>query len=212
VGLLVIPVAGWVAVITLLTTFTAYLAHPTWPWWTVYLFEVTPVLALLVSLGVAAILRVVSGEWRTRRHPAPSLMPRAMMATLAGCVLVAPALLKTAAQTRLWYMTATRQRRDFESIVARLPHQPAIVFVHYGPNHSPHFGLTANTADWQHAPAWIVYDMGDKSTKLMKLAPQRYVYIFDEAKGRILSVQRPGIENGKAGGGGGAAGPGEGDE
>jgi hypothetical protein len=189
-GLVVLPPAGWLAVATLVTTFAAYLLHPTWPWWTVYLFEVTPVLAFLAALGATAVLRVVSGEWKGRRPAAPAVAPRAMLAALACCVLVAPAMLKTAAQTRLWYMSSTRQRREFAAVVSRLPRQPAIVFVRYGPNHSPHFGLTMNSADWQHAPAWVVYDMGEKSSELMALAPDRHAYLFDEANGRMRALTR----------------------
>lgn len=187
-GLLVVPTAGWLPVGTLVTTFVAYLAHPTWPWWTVYLFEVTPVLAFLAALGFGAVLRILAGEWRGRRVPAVGLVPRAMLAMLTACVLLVPALLNTAAQTRLWYMNTTREKRDFEDIVAHLPHQPAIVFVRYGPDHSPHFSLTMNSADWQHAPAWIVYDMGAESRKLMELAPDRHPYLFDEANGRFVDV------------------------
>ena len=190
VGAAVLPAAGWVAVATLGTTFLAYLAHPTWPWWTVYLFEVTPVLVFLAALGTSAALRVIAGEWKGRSSQAPALMPRAMLASLACCVVVVPSLLGTASRTRGWYLTATRQRRDFESVIAGLPRQPAIVFVRYGPDHSPHFGLTTNYADWPHARAWIVYDMGATNDRLRSLAPERYAYLFDEAKGQIVALQR----------------------
>jgi hypothetical protein len=190
VGFLVVPVAGWLGVATLLCTFVAYLAHPTWPWWTVYLFEVTPVLTFLSALGIAAVLRIASGEWKGRRLPAAPLMPRAALGVLTGCVLLTPALLITVAHTRAWFMNSTAERRELEAVVAQLPRLPAIVFVRYGPNHSPHFSLTANSADWQNAPAWIVYDLGEASKKLMELAPERQPYVFDEAHGRVFALPR----------------------
>lgn len=188
-GLLVLPAAGWLAVATLLITFVAYLAHPTWPWWTVYLFEVMPVLVGLAALGIVAVLRAISGEWNRRERPAASLTPRAMLAALGCAALLTPSIVKTVAQTRVWFLAATGERREFDAIVSRLPRQPAIVFVRYGPNHSPHFSLTWNSADWPNAPAWVVYDMGSESRKLMELAPDRHAYLFDEAKGRFESLQ-----------------------
>ena len=189
-GLVVLPVAGWIAVATLVATFAAYLAHPTWPQWTVYYFEVTPVLVFLAALGFAALLRVMGGEWAGWRAPRVVSAPRAMVAALVCCVLLLPAVLSNAAAARVWLAANTRERREFESDVAQLPHQPAIVFVRYGPRHSPHRSLTVNRADWEHAPAWIVYEMGEESERLVKLAPNRHPYIYDQENGRFLDVGR----------------------
>lgn len=190
VGLAVLPLAGWVAVSTLVATFAAYLAHPTWPQWTVYYFEVAPVLVFLAALGLCAVVRVMTGEWTGRRLPAPAAMPRAALALVACCVLLLPALLTNAATARGWLLTSTRERREFEAAVAELPHQPAMVFVRYGPKHSPHRSLTVNRADWQHAPAWIVYEMGELSERLVKLAPERHPYIYDQANMRFVDMGR----------------------
>ena len=71
-----------------------------------------------------------------------------------------------------------------------MPRQPAIVFVRYGVHHSPHRSLTVNRADWQHAPAWIVYEMGEESQKLVDLAPERHPYIYDQESSRFFDVKR----------------------
>jgi 4-amino-4-deoxy-L-arabinose transferase-like glycosyltransferase len=189
-GLVVLPAAGWIAVATLVAAFVAYLAHPTWPQWTVYYFEVVPVLVFLAALGLSALLRVMSGEWAGWRVAARATMPRTTVAGLACCVLLVPALLSMASMARYGLAVATQERREFEAGVARLPHQPVMVFVRYGPKHSPHRSLTVNRADWEHAPAWIVYEMGEESEKLVTFAPARHPYIFDQANGRFLDVGR----------------------
>ncbi len=190
-GLFVLPMAGWFGVITLVTSFVAYLAHPTWPAWTVYYLEVTPVLVFLAALGLSAVLKVLASEWAGRDGWQTS--PRAALAGLAACVLLLPAMLESAAITRMWLADATHERRQFEARVAQLPKQPVMVFVRYGPHHSPHRSLTVNRADWQHAPAWIVYEMGEESQKLVDLAPERHPYIYDQESGRFFDVWRSGM-------------------
>jgi hypothetical protein len=189
-GLVVLPMAGWVGVATLGVTFVAYLAHPTWPRWTVYYLEVEPVLVFLAALGLSGILRVMGGEWSGRRLPRHVLMPRAMLASLVCSVLLLLPVLGTAATTHSWLAANTLERRQFERAVAQLPHQPVIVFVRYGPQHSAHRSLTMNRADWEHAPAWIVYEMGPESEELVKRAPNRHPYIYDQANSRFLDVAR----------------------
>ena len=116
--------------------------------------------------------------------------PRATIAGLAGCVLLVPAMLLAAANARHFLGVATSERREFEAAVAQLPHQPVLVFVRYGAKHSPHRSLTVNRADWPHAPAWIVYELGEESEKLVQLAPERHPYIYDQQNQRFLDVKR----------------------
>ena len=185
-GLVVLPTVGWFGVATLALAFLAYLAHPTWPEWTVYYLEVTPVLVFLAALGFSAVLKVLSAEWTDRRTWRRS--PRTAMAGAIACVLLVPAMLVTAATARGWLLGATYERRQFEERVAQLPKQPVMVFVRYGPHHSPHRSLTVNRADWEHAPAWIAYEMGEESQKLVDLAPGRHPYVYDQESGRFLDV------------------------
>jgi hypothetical protein len=187
-GLVVLPATAWFGVITVVTAFVAYLAHPTWPEWTVYYLEVTPVLVFLAALGLSTLFKVLAAEW-TGREGAWRMSPRSALAGLVCCVLLLPAMIDTAAIARGWLLNATYERRQFEARVARLPIQPAIVFVRYGAHHSPHRSLTVNRADWQHAPAWIVYEMGEESQKLVDLAPERHPYIYDQENSRFLDAR-----------------------
>jgi hypothetical protein len=186
-GVIVMPGAAWVGVATLVLTFIGYLAHPTWQAWTVYYFEVQPVLVFLAALGFAAVWRMLAGESKQTEPSTPA--PRARIATAVACLCLAPSVVNAASQLGGALRIATQERRDFEQAVAKLPHQPAIVFIHYGPQHSSHRSLTVNRADWRHAPAWLVYDMGAHDEDLMRLAPARHAYLYDEARQQFLDVQ-----------------------
>lgn len=189
VGLWALPPTGWFAVVTLVLLFVGYLPHPTWSAWTVYYFEIAPVLPFLAALGFSTVFRALARE-RVRRG-AWHAEPVAQLAALAGCVALIPAL--SASQSDVCYglMAATAERRWFNQQVQELPHQPAIVFVRYGRHHSPHYSLTINNADWQHADAWVVYEMGAHSEDLVRAAPDRHPYVFDEDAARFYEVTPP---------------------
>lgn len=187
VGLVVMPSAGWFGVWTLVATFVGYLAHPTWSSWTVYYLEVEPVLVFAAALGLSAIWRKLAGEWRREAwNPAP----RAMIAALVGCLCLAPAIVDATSQVRNGLLNATVERRAFQTAVAGLPHKPAVVFVLYGPNHSPHMSLTGNSADWPHAPVWVVYDLGPQSEALIRAAPGRHPYVYDEGRQQFVDLMQ----------------------
>jgi len=186
VGLIFMPSAGWVGVTTLVATFVGYLAHPTWSTWTVYFLEVEPVLVFAAVLGLSVIWRRLAHEWR---RDAWDAAPRAFIATLVACLCFAPAVADATSQVRNGLFNATIERRAFQAGAAALPHQPAIVFVRYGPKHSPHMSLTSNSADWPHAPVWAVYDLGPRSEELVRAEPGRHPYIYDEAAGRFFDLR-----------------------
>src|SRR6185312_5888464 len=100
---------------TLAATFAAYLAHPTWATWPVYYFEITPILVFLGALGVSGVMRILAGEWKRWRLPEAAQMPRAAIAVLVFCTLLAPALLANAGELRRWFLSSTRERYEFET-------------------------------------------------------------------------------------------------
>ncbi len=187
-GLLVLPPAAWLGVATVLALFVAYLAHPTWAQWTVYYFEVMPVLILVGALGFTSVLRLITGELKLRERHARIIAPRAAIAGLVGCVLLLAPMVMAASNVKLWLAGSTMERRRFEWRVANLPAKEAIVFVRYGPQHSPHRSLVVNRPDWPTAHAWIVYDRGAANVRLRALAPERAAYLYDQASDRFLDL------------------------
>jgi Dolichyl-phosphate-mannose-protein mannosyltransferase len=187
IGLVVLPAAAWLGVATLVALFVMYLAHPTWPDFTVYYFEIVPVLTFVGALGFTTVLRALTGEMTTRRQRAPA--PRAARAGLVAWVLLLPVVFITGGITRRWLYLSVSDRVSFERRVAELPAGPAIVFVRYGPQHSPHRSLVVNRANWQTAPAWIVYDRGAENATLRALAPERRAYLYDERWDRFIELR-----------------------
>jgi hypothetical protein len=78
-----------------------------------------------------------------------------------------------------------RYQRNFLGAIAQLPAEKAIVFVRYGPEHNPHLSLLYNEPDLPSARRWIVYDRGPDNLRLMRAAPDRAPFLFDEARNAI---------------------------
>jgi len=60
------------------------------------------------------------------------------------------------------------------------------VFIRYAPAHPIYRSLIANEPDLASARAWLVYDRGDDNARLVRLAPDRVPYVYDEAAGTLL--------------------------
>jgi hypothetical protein len=65
-----------------------------------------------------------------------------------------------------------------------------VVFVRYGPHHNDGLSLIHNPVNLDAAPVWTVYDRGDENRLLLRLAPDRTPYLFDEATGALSRIQR----------------------
>jgi hypothetical protein len=63
--------------------------------------------------------------------------------------------------------------------------------VRYEPNHNFHSSLIVNEPDLERARSWIVYDRGPENARLMRLAPDRAAYLFDEATHTLTALPRP---------------------
>jgi hypothetical protein len=79
-------------------------------------------------------------------------------------------------------------------MVNALPAEKAIVFVRYGPNHNPHMAFVYNDPDLANAKRWIVYDRGPENLQLLKLAPGRVGYLYDEGNSAISQYGPDGKE------------------
>jgi hypothetical protein len=133
------------------------------------------------------VLRALAGDMASRTGRVAA--PRAARAGLVACVLLLPVVFITGGLMRHWLYLSVSSRVRFESRVAELPGRPAIVFVRYGPRHSPSRSLVVNRADWQTAPAWIVYDRGAENATLRALAPERRAYLYDERWDRFIEMR-----------------------
>jgi hypothetical protein len=166
----------WFGLASVLGLLVGYLVFAHTPDWTLYYQETQPVLAYATALGAAKLLARAAGERRDRDVPARAVAPLA----LALLLVLGPGLLDAEAM-RGRIALRTGYFRQAARVFARIPEPRAIVFVRYRPPHSPHWSLVQNPADYARARLWLVHDRGPDNLRLMRLAPERAAYLFDEA-------------------------------
>ena len=147
--------------------------------WTVYYTETQPVLAMCVALGMWRLLnlRVPKTEGAPRvRSPRPLVAGISLVVALLCVQFVR--LMVIASHNNL--VRLQDYQRNFTSAIARIPDPKSVVFVRYGPEHNPHLSLVYNEPDLADAPRWIVYDRGPDNVRLLRAAPGRAAYLYDE--------------------------------
>ncbi|HEU4722743.1 MAG TPA: hypothetical protein VFS59_15400, partial [Gemmatimonadaceae bacterium] len=172
VGLVGAPPALWVGLGALVTQLLLYLlyAHPAR--WSLYYIEGLPVLAFATALGVLRILELGA------RRPPPS-RARLLVLVVLLAAFVYPAVV-TLRQVRA---QISADHAFYDAFRESLPPAPdsAIVFVRYAPTHNDGLSLVRNVPDLRAARVWTVYDRGAENAQLLRLAPTRRAYLFDEA-------------------------------
>ena len=181
VGLFVAGSAGWFALATALLLIVGYLAQAHTADWTIYYLEAMPVFAYLAAVGAAWLWSrspaVVNAAWR----------PRLLTAALA---LGAGLSVVDIAAARRMVERLSEEPRAFRAAVRELPRTPNIVFVRYAERRSMHISLVANDGSLAESPSWIVHDRGDANGRLLRAAPTRAAYLFDEAAWSFTEVRK----------------------
>lgn len=164
----------------------AYLVYAAAPAWTLYYYEIVPVIAFVTAVGVGVVASAARGgvDWRARLRGwgRPSLVPAVAAAVLCFAV---PGI-RTARFARSSHRGEVAYRTEFARILGTL-HQPAVLFVRYAPDHSPHTSLVRNSPDLANDPVWVVYDRGAaENARLLALVPRRATYLYDEVRRGIF--------------------------
>ena len=180
VGLVGAPPALWVGLGALAVQLLLYLlyAHPAR--WSLYYIEALPVLAFATALGVLRVLEL--GAHRISSSRARLTLVGAMV--LAMAYPTAVTLLQVRAQI-------VADHGYYDSFRASLPDDAdsAIVFVRYAPSHNDGLSLVRNVPDVRSARIWTVYDRGAENAQLLRLAPRRKPYLFDEGEWALKSME-----------------------
>ncbi|MFL5618266.1 MAG: ArnT family glycosyltransferase [Gemmatimonadaceae bacterium] len=171
VGLVGAPLALWIglgAVVVQLLLYLLY-AHPAR--WSLYYMEGLPVLAFATALGVLRVLEL--GAHRMSSSRAKLTVLATMIVAIAYPAVV------TLRQVRA---QISADHAYYDAFVASLPAEPdtAIVFVRYAPSHNDGLSVVRNVPDVGAARIWTVYDRGAENAQLLRLAPRRKAYLFDE--------------------------------
>ena len=185
IGLLAITAELAFGVASIVALLLAYLWFDHGAGWTVYYLEIQPVLAVFVALGFWRVMNVFR-----LREPDASPRTRVPAPFVAGVSMLMMFFLAVFAKVMVFnahrnIVAVQRYQRTFLSALDQLPADKAIVFVRYGAEHNPHLSLLYNEPDLPAARRWIVYDRGPDNLRLMKAAPERAAFLFDESRNAI---------------------------
>jgi hypothetical protein len=202
VGLFAMSGAVMLGLVCSIALFAAYLSYGHFSEWTLYYFEATPVLAVIGAIGFfVAVQRI--GEpllrGKTQRAlmemrpdgPPPTfeLMVGRVPSGIIACVALGILASHEAKIWRVNHIENARWYSEFNQALTRLPKNPTIIFVHYGPRLQPHPNLVTNSPHLADEPIWIVNDVGDRDQDVMRIAGPRIPIAFYE-DGRRFEVDR----------------------
>jgi hypothetical protein len=186
-GIITMPLAVAFAFgsgLLLLLAYSLY-AHP--PDWTVYYLEFLPVLALVTALGLWRAITFIQARF------GPAGSARLEHAVIATGLFIVLSLKSIGSDMRLvgpYLERLGTLQHQFKDAIAQLPTEQSIVFVRYEPNYVGHFSLVENVPDLDRARTWVVYDRGVENEALLRLAPDRAPYLFDQARHSLLPLDR----------------------
>jgi hypothetical protein len=191
-GVSAIPIGTGCLVATTVLLIVAHLGYPHHPGWSIYYLELQPIFAFVSALGFwVAASRV--GAWRARRRllgrrPAED---SGSLAVVLLCVAALPLCAQDVRRAQREHAPDRAYQLSFTNLVHQIPDPKAIVFVRYKPDHNFHWSLIVNEPDLERARFWIVYDRGPENARLMRLAPDRAAYRYDEATHTLTALPRP---------------------
>jgi 4-amino-4-deoxy-L-arabinose transferase-like glycosyltransferase len=155
--------------------FLAHLGYAHDAPWTLYYAEMVPVVAAITACGAwRALVRVARGVVIQRHIDRRPKLGAALVA-----LVLAFSSIPTFVSWRRQHEEMTSVRTAFEQAMTQLPASKAIIFLRYA-QRPHHLSLVFNSADLQHAPVWVVHDLGDRNQELVKLALDRTAFVFDE--------------------------------
>jgi hypothetical protein len=152
------------------------------PKWQAYYLEVFPAFAFAIAVGLwrfsCLIFRSTPlfpplGQRNASGQPATTMLLLTIM-VIPFCAAGLPAT-REAVQIRRHY------RQAFRTAVTSLAGEQRIVFVRYSPADTSERGLISNDANLEAANTWIVHDRHADDIRLIRMAPTRVPYLYDEA-------------------------------
>jgi hypothetical protein len=182
-GLVAAPAAAYLALGTALALLPAYLVFYTPPSPGLYYAEAHPVLAFFAALGLAKIV----GPYARRVDREGATARREWMVAVLVLAMI-PSMAYDAEISRLGKRGGRWRLLAFQERIRSLPDR-SVVFVRYAPDHLIHLSLIRNEPDAARARVWTVYDRGADNARLMRVAPDRVPFRYDEASGKLTRLR-----------------------
>lgn len=186
-GLLFLPQAGLVPLATALLMFEAYAAYAHKASWAVYYLEVLPVAAFLTALGIWGLSRRILPD--DPGNPPSSTWRRLGLAGVLALVMVGLSIGDGISARRTHFENA-RGSRELTRVLATIPEPKAVVFLRFALPFDPYFSLVANGPFFDRQRIWLAHDLGAGNAELLRAAPERAGYRFDEGTGRLERLPR----------------------
>ena len=184
VGALVMPAAVAVALGTCVLVVLAYLSIAHHSYWLIYYLEVFPVLAFLSALGLWQFVTLVAELAPRRVGRARELAVPALVTCIGLVGWLSPGTVKSFSLWHRRLAMAPAYHESFRRLVDRIPDRKAVVFVRYRSDADVHLSLTNNAPDPSTARIWTVHDLGDANLRLLRAAPDRVPYLYEELPDR----------------------------
>ena len=183
IGVVRPPRAMWPALAGAPILFLTMLWLASRPLWTVYYFEIFPVLAFVVALGVVRVAegmsRMAGASWRA--GPTPRFVSGVI---LAGTLVAVPGTVERVVRAKQQQEDLRLVQTDLRRAVEQLPGR-AIVFIGTGTAHRPFESYVMNEPDLDRARVWLVNDRGEDNKRLLSFAKDRAGYFFNPGSGQI---------------------------
>jgi hypothetical protein len=190
VGLLQLTAAGALALATGALLLLLYLSYWHMNNWTVYYIELFPVLCFVTALGIAWLVSTLAGVLARRASdPARGSAFLALVGTLVFSIALGLLAFLNLERVRSEKRLNLAEQTDFRSRIREIQ-EPAVVFVRYAPRRDLHRSLVQNGDDPARLRVWVVYDRGEDNQRLLRAAPGRSPYLFDEARRAFLPLAR----------------------
>jgi hypothetical protein len=192
-ALITMSASFWFALATTVLLVLAYLCFGHAPQWTVYYVEIQPVLAFASAVAwwrIASLFANRKLAWPLRDVPA--VVPGAVVAMFVSGLLLFPYTTRMVDSVRSYKVEEVAYHRDFRDVLRLAPEEHIMVFIRYAPNHSPHESLVTNEPDLNGARVWTVYDRGVDNIRLIRLAPGRTPYLFDDEHRALVQLDSTG--------------------
>lgn len=182
-GLVGAPAAAYLALVTALALLPAYLVFYTPPAPGLYYVEAQTVLAFFAALGLARVAGVYA-RWVDREGGTA----RREWVVAALVLAMVPSMAYDADLARLGKRGGRWRLVAFQERIRSVPDR-SIVFVRFAPDHNFHQSVIRNEPDAARARVWIVYDRGADNERLMRVAPDRVPFLYDEASGALTRLR-----------------------
>jgi hypothetical protein len=169
---------------TAATVVLGYLLYATSAGWTLYYLELTPVWSFAFALGLwqlASRARLPGESVPARSKELDETRRRAATTLVIIGVLLSPLHAHSVAKARSLRLGPDAEVRVFMRTVVKRFRVPSMVFVRYAPDHNVHRSFISNPADLGDARVWLVRDRGADDVRLIRLAPSREPFLYDEA-------------------------------